>query len=51
LVDAAGKVLATWKQSKATTKFDLDLFKKENPTIFSAYQKEHPGSRRFLIKN
>jgi putative phage-type endonuclease len=51
LVDPSGKVLATWKQSKATTKFDSDLFKLENPTIFSAYQKEQPGSRRFLIKN
>ena len=50
LVDPAGKVLATWKQSKATTKFDLDLFKKENPSAFTTYQKEQPGSRRFLIK-
>jgi putative phage-type endonuclease len=51
LVNPAGKVLATWKQSKATTKFDSDLFKLENPYMFATYQKEQPGSRRFLIKN
>jgi len=45
-----GKVLATWKSSKPTTKFNTELFKTAMPEVYKQFQVEVPGSRRFLIK-
>jgi predicted phage-related endonuclease len=45
-----GKVLATWKSSKPTTKFNTELFKAAMPEVYKQFMVEVPGSRRFLIK-
>ena len=45
-----GKVLATWKSSKPTTKFNTELFKAAMPDVYKQFMVEVPGSRRFLIK-
>ena len=45
-----GKVLATWKSSKPTTKFNADLFKASMPDVYQQFMVEVPGSRRFIIK-
>ena len=45
-----GKTLATWKKSKATTKFDAKTFQKDNPELAERYMITSEGSRRFLIK-
>lgn len=45
-----GKVLATWKSSKPTTKFNTELFKAAMPEVYKQFQVEVPGSRRFLVK-
>ena len=45
-----GKVLATWKNSKPTTKFNTELFKAAMPEVYKQFQVEVPGSRRFLVK-
>ena len=45
-----GKVLATWKSSKPTTKFNAELFKASMPDVYQQFMVEVPGSRRFLIK-
>lgn len=50
LRSGAGKILATWKASKPTKRFDSASFKTENPDMFEKYQKETAGSRRFLLK-
>ncbi len=43
-------VLATWRQSKASKRFDADRFKLEHPDLWAAYQREVVGARRFLLK-
>jgi putative phage-type endonuclease len=45
-----GNTLITWKSSKASTIFDVETFKKEQPELYSKYLKERAGSRRFLLK-
>lgn len=45
-----GKVLATWKSSKPSTKFNAELFKAAMPDIYKQFVVEVPGARRFLIK-
>ena len=50
LVDLTGKPLVTWKQSKASAKFDVNAFKTDFEETYKAYLREVPGSRRFLIK-
>jgi predicted phage-related endonuclease len=45
-----GKVLATWKNSKPSMKFDSKLFQESMPDIYKQYMREVPGSRRFLLK-
>lgn len=51
LVDADGRVLATWKASKSRDYLDLDRIRKEIPDIYAQYLKP-PGDpvRRFLLK-
>lgn len=45
-----GKVLATWKSSKPSVKFDAKLFEQAMPDIYKQFMREVPGSRRFLLK-
>ena len=45
-----GKVLATWKSSKPSIKFDAKLFQESMPDIYKQFMREMPGSRRFLLK-
>lgn len=45
-----GNPLFTWKSSKPIQSFDKSTFKKDNPELYSKYQIEKPGIRRFLIK-
>lgn len=50
LRDANGKIMATWKASKPSQKFDMDSFKKDHPQLYKDYLIEVDGSRRFLLK-
>jgi len=45
-----GSVLATWKNSKSSQKFDSKLFQQSMPDIYNKFVVEQPGSRRFLLK-
>ena len=45
-----GSTLVTWKNSKASKRFNADLFKSAMPDIYNQFVVEAPGSRRFLIK-
>jgi len=50
LLSADGAVLATWKNSKASKRFNADLFKQAYPDLYSQFMTEFSGSRRFLLK-
>ena len=43
-------VIATWKSTKDTEKFDAKRFSIEHPELYREYLVTQPGSRRFLIK-
>ena len=45
-----GNVLATWKNSKSSYKFDAKLFQSSMPDIYDKFVVEVGGSRRFLLK-
>lgn len=45
-----GKVIATWKAPKQSTKFDADAFIAENPELAKKYMVSHQPSRRFSLK-
>lgn len=45
-----GRVLATWKNTKPSKKFDAKLFQAQNPTLYEKFMVETPGVRRFLLK-
>lgn len=45
-----GKVLATWKQSKAAERIDSKRLKAEKPEIFSQYLQDTKPTRRFILK-
>lgn len=45
-----GKLLATWKSAKGSTRFDVDTFKQDYPDLWKAYLRTGEGSRRFLLK-
>jgi hypothetical protein len=45
-----GSTLVTWKSSKASKRFNSDLFKQSMPDIYEQFVMETPGARRFLIK-
>jgi predicted phage-related endonuclease len=47
---ADGHTLVTWKASKASKRFNADLFKQSMPDIYDTFVMEMPGSRRFLVK-
>jgi predicted phage-related endonuclease len=50
LVTVSDEVLATWKSSKPSKRFDAKLFQTAMPDVYSQFIVEQPGSRRFLIK-
>jgi len=50
LVAIDGNILATWKTSKGSMKFDQKLFEASMPDIYKSYVRETAGSRRFLLK-
>ena len=50
LVAIDGNILATWKTSKGSMKFDQKLFESAMPDIYKQFVRETPGSRRFLLK-
>ncbi len=50
LLDEAGEVLATWKTSKAGTKFDLESFKADHPELYAKYVRDSEPKRPFLLK-
>lgn len=48
--DNPERTIATWKASKDSQKFNVDLFKAEQPEMYAKYLKEVSGSRRFSLK-
>ena len=50
LVSFDGKVLATWKNSKGSKRFDAKLFQAQQPDLSEKFVSETAGSRRFLLK-
>jgi predicted phage-related endonuclease len=50
LVSIDGSVLATWRNSKASRRFDAKLFQSSMPDLYDKFVVESAGSRRFLIK-
>lgn len=50
LVSFDGKVLATWKNSKGSKRFDAKLFQAQHPEMYEKFVSETAGSRRFLLK-
>lgn len=50
LVSDDGDVLATWKNIKASPRFDLDRFKEEQPELWKQYLRNPTPQRRFLLK-
>ena len=45
-----GRVLATWKNTKASKRFDAKLFQAQMPDLYEKFMVETPGTRRFLLK-
>ena len=45
-----GRVLATWKNTKPSKRFDSKLFQAQMPDLYEKFMVETPGVRRFLIK-
>ena len=50
LVSFDGKVLATWKNSKGSERFDAKAFQAQHPDIYEKFVAKTAGSRRFLLK-
>lgn len=50
LTSIDGTVLATWKNDKASRKFDAKLFQESMPDIYQKFMREIPGARKFLVK-
>jgi predicted phage-related endonuclease len=48
--DSVGiKGIATWKETKARTRFDTKRFKEEQPDVYETYTLETPGPRMLRI--
>ncbi|MEY4760657.1 MAG: endonuclease [Pseudomonadota bacterium] len=45
-----GKTLITWKQAKPSRVLNADKLRAAHPAIYSQFEFERPGSRRFLVK-
>jgi predicted phage-related endonuclease len=50
LITPDGKIIATWKNAKASKRFDPKLFSAAMPDLYNQFIVEAPGSRRFLVK-
>ncbi len=50
LLDVMGNVLTTWKETKATQRFDVKAFQEAYPEIHKEFMKVGDTQRRFLIK-
>ena len=50
IINAAGEILVTWKQTKPSKKFDAKKLEREMPEIYQRFMAEVPGVRRFLVK-
>lgn len=50
LVDEQGRALCTHKTAKGSRRFDVEAFKAAHPALYAEFQKDTPGSRRFLVK-
>jgi predicted phage-related endonuclease len=50
LVSFDGQILATWKNTKASKRFDSKLFQASMPDLYEKFVVEQVGSRRFLLK-
>jgi predicted phage-related endonuclease len=50
LVTTDGNVIATWRQSKGSKKFDSKMFQSAMPDLYEQFVTTTSGSRRFLIK-
>jgi predicted phage-related endonuclease len=50
IVSIDGRTLVSWKASKASMRFDANLFKQAMPDIYEKFVVEQAGARRFLIK-
>lgn len=50
LVTTDGNVIATWRQSKGSKRFDSKMFQSAMPDLFEQFVVQTSGSRRFLIK-
>ena len=50
LVSVDGNILATWRQTKPSKRFNSDLFKQAYPDLYNQFIMEAPGVRRFLLK-
>jgi hypothetical protein len=51
LVNLKGDVLATWKQTKEVTRFNLEFFKTAHKALYDKYLQTTEGARRFLLKS
>lgn len=51
LIDNDGLVIATWKFTKASTRFDAKALEKFEPDTYKKYLEKIEPSRRFLIKD
>jgi predicted phage-related endonuclease len=45
-----GRVLATWKNTKGSKRFDAKLFQQQMPDLYEKFMVETQGVRRFLLK-
>lgn len=50
LLTSGGRVLATWRSSKDSVKFDDKAFLREHPEACQPYMYTTPGARRFSVK-
>ena len=50
LADSDGHVIATWKTTKASSRFDAKVFKAAQPDVYAEFCKPVNGSRRFILK-
>ena len=50
LADSDGHVIATWKTTKASSRFDAKAFKAAQPDVYAEFCNHVNGTRRFILK-
>ena len=50
LPPGGGKPLVTWRQAKPSHLLDRDALRAAHPALYTQFEIERPGSRRFLVK-